>query len=109
MFVIKHLNFAPSDIKDRDWSNRQENYIGKLWNPRRDGFNFITHCTYKEDAKRFFFAPSLVKKLKKLEEEEIQKDLGPDYLEVPLRDGVNRLFSIDGHTRRLRSKWSISL
>lgn len=109
MFVIKHLNFAPSDLQDRDWSKRQENYISKFWNPRRDGFEFIIHCTYKENAKRFLFAYSLVKKLKKLEEEKIQEDLGADYIEVPLRDGVNRLYSQDGRTRRLRSKWSISI
>lgn len=108
MFTIKRLNFAPSSLYDRDWSERQELWISKEWKKR--DLDCLVFTSEKRQTKRFLFtASSLIKKLKQLENDEIKNVVGNDKIEVHLREGVNRVFSSDGKRIILRSKWSIEI
>jgi hypothetical protein len=108
MFTIKRLSFTPLNLHDKDWSQRQEWWISKEWKKR--DLDCLVFASEKRQAKRFLFTTFfLLRKLKQLEDDEINKFIGNDKIEVHLREGVNRVFSQDGLRIILRSKWSIEL
>lgn len=104
---VRRLTFAPKDLIDKDWSERQEDYISLEWKPKR-GLDLLVFSTPNVERKRFWpwDAFKLVRKLRAREEAELRAfHECKNFSEQPFREGVT-LTSTENRVA-LRAKWDV--